>query len=70
MTGQTEALLVGGRAGVGKTTVGYEIHEQLSAAGLRHCLIEGDNGHAGYGHALHEADLRSVLSAVIVYQNI
>lgn len=43
MTGQTEALLLGGRAGVGKSSVGYEIHEQLSAVGIRHCLIEGDN---------------------------
>jgi hypothetical protein len=33
VTGQTEALLVGGRAGVGKSSVGYEIHEQLSAVG-------------------------------------
>jgi hypothetical protein len=43
VTRQTRALLVGGRAGVGKSSVGNEIHEQLSAAGLRHCLIEGDN---------------------------
>jgi hypothetical protein len=36
-------LFLGGRSGVGKSSVGYEIHEQLSAAGVRHCLIEGDN---------------------------
>ncbi|MFC9995231.1 ATPase [Nocardia sp. NPDC127526] len=38
----TEALFIGGRSGVGKSSVGAEIHEQLSAARIRHCLIEGD----------------------------
>jgi hypothetical protein len=36
-------LFLGGRSGVGKSSVGYEIHENLSAVGVRHCLIEGDN---------------------------
>jgi hypothetical protein len=40
---QTEVLLIGGRSGVGKTTVGAEISAQLQAAGVAHCLIEGDN---------------------------
>lgn len=40
---RTQALLIGGRSGVGKSTVGYEIHEQLAAADIRHGLIEGDN---------------------------
>jgi adenylylsulfate kinase-like enzyme len=43
MTTRSEALFVGGRSGVGKSSVGFEIHAQLAAAGLRHCLIEGDN---------------------------
>jgi hypothetical protein len=43
VTAPSEALLVGGRSGVGKSSVGYEIHAQLSAADVRHCLIEGDN---------------------------
>lgn len=38
----SEALFIGGRSGVGKTAVGNEIHAQLSAAGVRHCLIDGD----------------------------
>ncbi|MEV0848876.1 hypothetical protein AB0J21_23905 [Streptomyces sp. NPDC049954] len=38
-----EVLLVGGRCGVGKTTVGYEVSAQLRAARIAHCLIEGDN---------------------------
>ncbi|MBW8805799.1 MAG: hypothetical protein JF587_18410 [Catenulisporales bacterium] len=37
-----EALLIGGRSGVGKTTVGWEVSEQLQAAQIAHCLIEGD----------------------------
>ncbi|WP_327588028.1 hypothetical protein OHA25_14245 [Nonomuraea sp. NBC_00507] len=40
---QFEALLIGGRAGVGKSTVGWEISAQLQAAHIAHCLIEGDN---------------------------
>jgi hypothetical protein len=43
VTTRSEALFIGGRSGVGKSSVGYEIHEQLSSAGVRHCLIEGDN---------------------------
>ncbi|MET9288808.1 ATPase [Nocardia beijingensis] len=42
MSVPTEALFIGGRSGVGKSSVGNEIHAQLSAAGVRHCLIEGD----------------------------
>ncbi|MFC3492953.1 hypothetical protein [Glycomyces rhizosphaerae] len=37
-----EALLIGGRAGVGKTTVGWEVTAQLAAAGVAHAYIEGD----------------------------
>jgi adenylylsulfate kinase-like enzyme len=39
----SRALFIGGRAGVGKSSVGYELHAQLSAARVQHCLIEGDN---------------------------
>lgn len=38
-----EALLIGGRAGVGKTTVGWEVSAQLQVLRIAHCLIEGDN---------------------------
>ncbi|MFF1628687.1 hypothetical protein [Streptomyces sp. NPDC058272] len=41
-TGPAEALLIGGRAGVGKTTVGWEVSAQLRAAGVAHAVIEGD----------------------------
>jgi hypothetical protein len=64
VTGQTEALLIGGRAGVGKSSVGNEIHEQLSAAGLWHCLIEGDNLDMAYPepweHHLAERNLAAM----------
>jgi deoxyadenosine/deoxycytidine kinase len=43
VTERSKALFIGGRAGVGKSSVGYEIHAQLSAARIQHCLIEGDN---------------------------
>jgi len=38
-----EVLLIGGRAGVGKSTAGWEVSRQLQAAGVAHCYIEGDN---------------------------
>lgn len=37
-----EALLIGGRSGVGKSTVGWEISAQLQSAKIAHCLVEGD----------------------------
>jgi hypothetical protein len=37
-----EVLLIGGRAGVGKTTVGWEVAAQLRAAAVSHAIIEGD----------------------------
>ncbi len=43
MTARSKALCLGGRSGVGKTSIGYEIHAQLSAARIQHCLIERDN---------------------------
>ncbi|WP_031055803.1 AAA family ATPase [Streptomyces ochraceiscleroticus] len=39
---QAEVLLIGGRAGVGKTTVGWEVSARLRAAMVAHCVIEGD----------------------------
>lgn len=40
--GSTSVLFLGGRSGVGKTSVGNEIHAQLSHSDVRHCLIDGD----------------------------
>jgi predicted kinase len=38
----SQLLLIGGPAGVGKTAVAAEVHNQLAAANVRHCWIEGD----------------------------
>lgn len=38
----SEVLLIGGRAGVGKTTVGWEVSARLRAAGIGHAVIDGD----------------------------
>lgn len=38
----TEVLFIGGRSGVGKSSVGIELHAQLSAAAEKHCFIDGD----------------------------
>jgi hypothetical protein len=37
-----ELLLIGGGAGVGKSTVGWEVSHVLQARGTAHCLVEGD----------------------------
>ncbi|GHC39923.1 hypothetical protein [Streptomyces cinnamoneus] len=37
-----ELLLIGGGAGVGKTTVSWEVSAALQRKGTAHCLIEGD----------------------------
>jgi hypothetical protein len=38
----TDVLLIGGRSGVGKTSVAVELHELLASRSVRHALIEGD----------------------------
>ncbi|XVU28561.1 adenylyl-sulfate kinase [Actinoplanes sp. CA-054009] len=43
MVVRSEVVFLGGRSGVGKSSVAYEMHAQLSAVGVRHCLIDGDN---------------------------
>lgn len=40
---RSEVLFIGGRSGVGKTSVALELHEQLYARQVKHCVIEGDN---------------------------
>ncbi|WP_030282563.1 hypothetical protein [Streptomyces catenulae] len=49
-----EVLLIGGRAGVGKTTVGWEVSAQLRAAAVRHCVIDGD--YLGQAHPAPDGD--------------
>jgi predicted kinase len=39
---RTEALLIGGRSGVGKSVVAWEVSAQLRAAGVAHAILEGD----------------------------
>jgi hypothetical protein len=60
----SEALFIGGRSGVGKSSVGNEMHAQLSAAGVKHCLIEGDNLDLAYPppweHNLAERNLAAM----------
>lgn len=43
VTSPGEVLFIGGRAGVGKTSVAFELHAQLSAGRVPHCVVEGDN---------------------------
>jgi hypothetical protein len=61
---QSEALFIGGRAGVGKSSVSNEVHIQLFAARVRHCCIEGDNLDLAYPppweHHLAERNLAAI----------
>jgi gluconate kinase len=66
MSSSDEVLLVGGRAGVGKTSVAAELHHQFAANHVRHALIEGDNLDMAWpapwkhGLALAEANLHTM----------
>lgn len=49
-----EVLLIGGRAGVGKTSVGWEVSALLRVAGVAHAVVEGD--FMGQVHPAPEGD--------------
>jgi hypothetical protein len=51
---QAEALLIGGRAGAGKTTVAWEVSARLRAAAVSHAIVEGD--FMGQVHPAPEGD--------------
>lgn len=40
---RSEVLLIGGRSGVGKTSLAAELHHQLSLKQVKHAVIEGDH---------------------------
>jgi hypothetical protein len=50
MTGRTEVLLIGGRSGVGKSTVAFETSVQLAVLGTKHAVIEGDSLDLAHPH--------------------
>jgi hypothetical protein len=60
----SEVLLLGGRSGVGKSSVASECHAALGAAGVRHCLIDGDMLDMAYPtpweHGLAERNLTAM----------
>ena len=64
MTGRCEVVLIGGRSGVGKSSVAVELYEQLAAQGVQHALIEGDNLDLAYPppweHGLAEKNLAAI----------
>jgi len=64
----SHVLLIGGRSGVGKSTVAAEVHRQLSEHGVQHAWIEGDNLDMAFpvpwrqGYTLAEANLAAMWS--------
>lgn len=65
---RSQLLLIGGRSGVGKSTVAAEVHRQLSEHGVHHAWIEGDNLDMAFpvpwkrGYKLAEANLAAMWS--------
>ncbi|MET9552432.1 AAA family ATPase [Streptomyces sp. NPDC006645] len=49
-----EVLLIGGRAGVGKTTVAWEVSARLRAVAVSHAVIDGD--FMGHVHPAPDGD--------------
>jgi hypothetical protein len=47
---QSEVLFVGGRSGVGKSSVAFELHAQLAALKVKHSVIEGDSLDLAFPH--------------------
>jgi predicted kinase len=47
---QSEVLFLGGRSGVGKSSVAFELHAQLAALKVKHCVIEGDSLDLAFPH--------------------
>jgi len=68
-TPPTEVIFIGGRSGVGKSTVAAEASRILAAHGIRHAVIEGDNLDQAYpepwreGIALAERNLAAMWGA-------
>jgi hypothetical protein len=61
---RSEVLFIGGRSGVGKSSVAFELHAQLSRERVKHCVIEGDALDLAYPapweHGLAERNLSAV----------
>ncbi|MFE9017707.1 AAA family ATPase [Streptomyces sp. NPDC007808] len=62
---QAEVLLIGGRAGVGKTTVGWEVSARLRAAHVAHAVIDGD-----FMGAVHPAPAEDPDRAAVTERNL
>lgn len=58
---QSEVLFIGGRSGIGKSSVASELHARLSARRVKHAVIEGDTLDLAYPppweHGLAEKNL-------------
>ncbi|UKA63384.1 ATPase [Arthrobacter sp. FW306-04-A] len=47
---RSEVLFIGGRSGIGKSSVAFELHAQLAALNVKHCVIEGDSLDLAFPH--------------------
>ncbi|AHW65377.1 hypothetical protein CGLY_14705 [Corynebacterium glyciniphilum AJ 3170] len=60
----THALFLGGRSGVGKSTVAFALHDLLSSRNVTHAVVEGDALDLAYPspwkHQMAEHNLRAI----------
>ncbi len=63
----SKLLVIGGRSGVGKSSVAFALHDQLAVERVRHAVIEGDAldlaWPAPWEHRLAERNLAAVWMA-------
>ncbi|KUN19890.1 hypothetical protein AQJ23_36220 [Streptomyces antibioticus] len=62
---RSEVLLIGGRAGVGKTSVGWEVSARLRGAEVAHAVLDGD-----FMGAVHPAPAGDPRRALVSERNI
>lgn len=46
----SDVLFLGGRSGVGKSSIAFELHAQLTTLEIKHCVIEGDTLDLAFPH--------------------
>ncbi|UZX04779.1 adenylyl-sulfate kinase [Arthrobacter sp. CDRTa11] len=64
MNAGSEVLFLGGRSGVGKSSVAFELHTQLAALNIKHCVIEGDNLDLAFPHPWEHHLAEKYLAAI------
>jgi cytidylate kinase len=65
----SEGLFIGGRSGVGKSTVALEASHLLAEAGVQHAVIEGDNLDSAFPEPWRQGLRLAELNLAAIWQN-